>query len=403
MEQMVNGVLLLIALVGLFLSLWIVIPGFNMVLFRLAVGAPEVSPWLIGVNGGVLLLALGLGRSSWPGRLAITCGVLGLSLSSLPLLQVPATNQRLTAAMEQALGKEYLTQIPQEQQAQMRPQPFTLQDCFLGIPRSSVPIRFTPDVQFATPDGVPLKLDVYRPSMTGNHPTLVVIHGGGWQGGSRRDHSNFNSYMAARGYTVIAITYRFAPQYQFPAQLEDVQAALNFIQTHAAAYEVDADRMVLLGRSAGAHLALLAADQPKAVPLRAIVSYYGPTDLIKGYQDLPNPDPINVRALLEAFMGGAPDTLLTQYRQASPIYAARSSFPPTLLIYGQRDHIVKAVFGQRLFERLQQLHSPAVFLEIPWAEHAFDAVFNGVSNQLALYYTERFIGWAMGRELRGES
>ncbi len=391
------GGLLLIALVGLFLSLWIVVPGFNMVLFRLSVGAPEVSPWLIGVNGMVVVLALGWGRSSWSGRVAVMCSVVGLVLSSLPLLQVPSTNQQFVAAMEQGLEKDYLTHIPQERQAQMRAKPFALRDCFLGIPRSPLSIRFTPDIQFAAPDGVALKLDVYRPLMVGKHPALVIIHGGGWQGGNRRDYADFNCYMAARGYTVIAVSYRFAPQYHFPAQLADVQAALNFIQTHAAEYEVDVDRLVMMGRSAGAHLALLAAYQPQAVPIRAVVSYYGPTDLIKGYQDLPHPDPINVRALLEAFMGGPPSTLLTQYRQASPVYAERSSFVPTLLIYGQRDHIIKAVFGQHLFDRLQKSNNPTVYLEIPWAEHAFDAIFNGVSNQLALYYTERFIGWAVGK------
>lgn len=365
-----------------------------MTLFRLSVGAPEVSPWLIVINGIAVVLALGLGRSGWAMRFAIFCSVIGLLLSSLPLLQLPSTNQQFAAAMEQKLGKDYLTQIPQEQQAQMRPQPFELRDCFWGIARSPA-VRFTPDIQFAAPDGVPLKLDVYRPPTAGKHPTIVVIHGGGWQGGSRREYTDFNFYMAARGYTVVAIAYRLAPQYRFPAQVEDVQTALNFIQNHAADYEVDRDRIVLIGRSAGAHLALLTAAQPKAVPVRAIVNYYGPTNLVKGYQDLPNPDPANVRGLLETFMGGTPDTLLPQYQQASPAYAEPSSFPPTLLIYGKRDHIVKAMFGQEFYDRLQQANRSAVYLEIPWAEHAFDAVFNGVSNQLALYYTERFIGWAV--------
>lgn len=394
---MVN-IILLLAVVGLFLSLWIVVPASNMVLFRLSVAALELSPWLLGINGVIVLLALMLGRSSGSGWIAVICGLVGLLLSCLPLLQVPSTNQQLAAAMEQGLGKDYLTQISQEQQAQMRPQPFQLRDCFLGILRSSVPIRFTPDIQFAAPDGVPLQLDVYRPPTVGTYPTLVVIHGGGWQAGNRREYASLNSYMAARGYTVIAISYRLAPQYQFPTQLEDVQTALEFIQNHAADYEVDVNRVVVMGRSAGAHLALLAADQPKTLPLRAIVNYYGPTDLVKGYQDLPNPDPINIRALLVAFMGGSPDRLLTQYQQASPIYTKSSSLPPTLLIYGKRDHIVKAAFGQHLFEHLQRLNNSAVFLEIPWAEHAFDAIFSGVSNQLALYYAERFIGWAMGRD-----
>src|SRR5689334_6637925 len=119
---------LLPAIVGLFLSLWIVVPATNMVLFRLSVGAPEISPWLIGMNGVAVVLALVLGRSSWLGRIAVISGLVGLLLSSLPLLQLPSANQRFAAAMEQGLGKDYLTDIPQERQAQMRSKPFELRD-----------------------------------------------------------------------------------------------------------------------------------------------------------------------------------------------------------------------------------------------------------------------------------
>jgi acetyl esterase/lipase len=341
---------LLIAAIGLFLSLWIVVPGPNMALVRLSIGAPEISPWLMGVNGIAVLLALWLGRSQGAGRAAIVCGVVGLVFSSWPLLQVPSTHQRFAMAMEAGLGRDYLAQVRPEQLAQMRSSPFALRDSLVGMPRSPVAVRYTPDIQFAAPDGVPLKLDVYLPPAIGKHPTLVMIHGGGWQGGSRREYAEFNTYMAARGYTVIAIAYRFAPRYQFPAQLEDVQSALNFIQAHAAEYEVDLQRVMLMGRSAGAHLALLAAYQPQAMPIRGVISYYGPTNLVEGYADPPNPDPINTRDLLEKFLGGAPDRLLPLYQQASPLYVEASSFPPTLLIYGKRDHIVKAEFGHQLFE-----------------------------------------------------
>ena len=64
-------------------------------------------------------------------------------------------------------------------------------------------------------------------------------------------------------------------------------------------------------------------------------------------------------------------------------------------MYGGRDNIVQAKFGRTLRDRLRTVGSRAIFLEIPWAEHAFDAVFNGVSSQLALYYTERFLAWAL--------
>jgi acetyl esterase/lipase len=69
--------------------------------------------------------------------------------------------------------------------------------------------------------------------------------------------------------------------------------------------------------------------------------------------------------------------------------------PPSLLIYGDRDYLVQSKFGQGLYDQLKAVESSAVLIRIPWADHAFDAVFNGVSNQLALYYTERFLAWAL--------
>jgi acetyl esterase/lipase len=66
-----------------------------------------------------------------------------------------------------------------------------------------------------------------------------------------------------------------------------------------------------------------------------------------------------------------------------------------LLIYGSRDHIVESKYGRGLAQSLTAQGNQAVFIEIPWADHAFDSVFQGVSNQFALYYTERFLAWAL--------
>jgi acetyl esterase/lipase len=197
--------------------------------------------------------------------------------------------------------------------------------------------------------------------------------------------------MAAQGYSVIAIDYRHAPKYKFPAQLEDVRAALQYIQAHADNLEVDTERMAVMGRSAGGHLATLAAYQENAIPFRAVVSYYGPSDLTEGFHDPPFPNPINTHTVLRNFLGGTPDELSELYKQASPKSYVRPTLPPSLLIYGGRDHVVQSKFGRGLYSQLQATGNRAVWLEIPWAEHAFDAVFPGVSNQLALYYTERFI------------
>ena len=379
------GLAMILAGIGLFLSAWIVLPPPNFFLLRLAVGAPEISPLLTVINAIALLILLATYSTSPLKSIALVCATTGLILSSLPLIQIPHTVQQANLALEQIGLNPSVSRL--------RSQPFVLLDVFRGIP--TAPTRPVETIQFAQPNGVPLSLNLYRPLQVGKYPAIVVIHGGGWQNGSRNDNTGFSQYMAAQGYSVISIEYRLAPQHQFPAQLEDVRTSIAYIREHADELEVDVNRMALMGRSAGAQLAMLAAYEPDAPPLRAVVNYYGPVNLTTGYQDPPNPDPIGSRGLLRDFLGGTPADLPDLYKQASPWNYVNHAVPPSLLIYGRRDHVVQSKFGRKLYKQLQVTGNQAVFLEIPWAEHAFDAIFQGVSSQVALYYTERFLAWAL--------
>jgi acetyl esterase/lipase len=126
---------------------------------------------------------------------------------------------------------------------------------------------------------------------------------------------------------------------------------------------------------------------------KAVVAYYAPVNLAAGYQNPPVPDPINTRKILNAFLGGSPQQKPQEYQTASPINYVKPSLPPTLLIYANRDRIVEAKYGQQMDDALRKSDNIAVLLTIPWAEHGFDTIFNGVSNQFALYYTEIFLAW----------
>ncbi|WP_214662635.1 alpha/beta hydrolase [Amazonocrinis nigriterrae] len=389
-KEVLTGSAIFLSVIGLFLSIWIVVPVPTAFLLPLGVGAPEVCHWLLLLNFTAFGVSFFGIRSHWLQYVALGISGVGIVLSMLPFLQLSATQQQMQLAMEKELGKDYLTSIEQHFGRSHR---FSLVDAFQGIPTSK--IRYTPNIEFASPDSIPLRLDIYRPLQVGQYPGIVVIHGGGWQSGSPTTNADFSRYIAARGYTVFAITYRYAPTYKFPAQIDDVRSALAFIQQHAAEYETDINRIALLGRSAGAHLAMLAAYQQDAPPIRAVISYYGPSNLVKGYYEPPTPDPLNVRSVLEAFIGGTPDQLPEQYTKASPIHYANRSVPPTLLIHGGRDHISRIIFTRLLFQALQTAGNQAILLEIPWAEHAFDYIFNGPSNQLALYHTESFLAWAL--------
>ena len=401
-------VILLLATLGLFLSSWIIIPAPNLTLFPLAVGAPEISPLLLVGNVSLFGIALLLPPTNLLRYLAIGCSIAGIIISSLPLLQLPATIQQANARMQAALGVHYQAAIPPAQQRLLRPRPFRLLALIQGMNRAVIEperryVSYSGQPALPSTDAPTLAFDIYRPPSTekrpGPYPTLITIYGGAWQTGDPSKTSRFSTYMAAQGYVVVAIDYRHAPTYQFPAQLQDVQTALHWIAQQASAYDIDLTRLALVGWSSGAHLALLTAYQASDLavdfPIRAVVDYYGPVNLTEGYRDLPVPDPIDVRSVLTAFLGGTPDEHPQLYKTASPIHHVRPNLPATLMIYGDRDHLVKPIFGQQLNQHLQETGNQAVLIQLPWAEHAFDALFQGIGNQITLYYVERFLAWTL--------
>jgi acetyl esterase/lipase len=371
-----------LALLGLGLSIWIVLPAPTLGLLTLAVGAPEVSLGLAGLGALAMLGGLSQRSSASPWMTALTLGFAGatIALSLLPIAQLPGFVAQSDRAMTAVIG---------EAPKVGRDRPLVLKDWLMGLP--SVPIESEPLV----PGGWVQPMRIYRPQTPGPHPGLVVIYGGAWQRGNPANDEGLNQQLAAQGYVVIAIAYRHAPAHRFPAQLDDIEAALDYLDSRKLALGIRG-KLALMGRSAGAHLAMLAAyRQPDRIS--AVVNYYGPVNLLAGYDDRPSPDPLDSRKVLEIFLGASPraEADAARYRQASPWFQVRPGLPPTLLIYGGRDHVVMSRFGRAMADRLRTNGNAAVFLEIPWAEHAFDAVDRGISSQAALYYTEQFLAWAL--------
>ena len=118
-----------------------------------------------------------------------------------------------------------------------------------------------PALTYATHDGVTLAGDLYLPKTAGPAPVLIAIHGGGWQQGARSTFQYWGPYLAARGYALFAISYRFAGKGRkaFPEAVRDVLAAIQHLRGNATALGVDGARIGLFGASAGAHLGALAA------------------------------------------------------------------------------------------------------------------------------------------------
>jgi acetyl esterase/lipase len=354
--------LLFVAALLALVAIWIVAPAPIHALLPLGVAAPELSPVLgvLALMAGVIALRLrGTARVVIVGLALVTAG-----LASIPLLQWRATRDRF----------DDLTRA-------------------LPAPAAPAPtggnVTVVRGVTFAETADRPLTVDLYRSGADGLLPVVIQIHGGAWRSGEPGDDARFAVTLARRGYLVAAVSYRLVPASRWPAQIDDVRAAIEWVAAHAGEYGGDADEMALVGRSAGAQLALVAAyTSPERV--KAVVSLYGPTDLAEGWRVPPTPDPLPVRPVLEAFLGGTPAEVPQRYAAASPITYVSRQAPPTLLIYGARDHIVEARFGRELHNRLAAAGATSVYLEVPWAEHAFDVI-PGLSTRLVQPYIERFL------------
>lgn len=365
----------------LLVAIWMVVPAPVVWLLPAAVIAPEVSPILLGLSGLVLLLSL---RRFSTRKLAIVLALAAAGISALPLSKLSAVQREFDREFTRTFPKA----APLPAGVNPRSAPFVARDLFMGIPTGDV--RVDRGLRFASADGRSLVLDIYRPPAAGRYPILLQIYGGAWQWGNRTDNETFARYFASRGYVVIASEYRHAPASPWPAALADTRAALAWALAGADSFNGDPARVALIGRSSGAHLALLAAySGPSQVA--AVVSFYGPSDLTAQWREPPHPDPVSVQSVLETFLGGTPETMAARYRAASPLTHVSGNAPATLLIHGARDHVVPVAFARRLQAGLKEAGARSMLLEIPWAEHSFDAMPNGLSGQIALYYTERFL------------
>jgi acetyl esterase/lipase len=388
-----SAIALTLAAGAFFVAAWSFLPPPTYALLALAVAAPEIGVWLVLVAMLAAALALPSLRTRRSAQIAFVLALATIAAASSPLVRFAGVGRAFEQTMRERLGEDCLTGVPDELRPRMQPSSLDASELWFGLDAGNA--RVTRGIEYAAPEGHALALDVYRPTAAGSYPTIVQIYGGAWQRGEPGDDARFARYFAAHGYVVFAIDYRHAPQWQWPAQLDDTRAALAWIAAHADEYGADVTRLALIGRSSGAQLALTAAYIPDSIPVRAVVSLYGPVDLITGYREPPHPDPLDVRAVEEAYLGGSPDDQPERYARASPISYATRQLPPTLLIYAGRDHVVAPRFGAMLDKRLRATGTVSVLLEIPWAEHAFDAVTGGPSAQLAIHQTERFLAWAL--------
>ena len=235
--------------------------------------------------------------------------------------------------------------------------------------------RVAPNITYMTASSVELKLDFYRPAQAqGPLPTAIFMHGGGYRIGSRKEASVLNLIPYIQmGWNAVNVEYRASGIALAPAAVEDARCALRWVIRNAKEYNVDADRIVVTGQSAGAHLALMAGlvaesagfdrncPGPEPLKVAAVISWYGVFD----YTALVD-DPKRDYAV--SWIGGRPNYKEVAKR-VSPMTYVRAGLPPVIAIHGDADPIVPYEQEVREIEALKKAGDVAELVTIPGGGH----------------------------------
>ena len=244
-------------------------------------------------------------------------------------------------------------------------------------------------------------LDLFVPAGAGPFPLIVWIHGGGWHGGDKDGGASLALQFLPHGFALASLNYRYTYDAPFPAQIEDCNAMLVWLRTHAKQYHLDPDRVGVIGHSAGAHLAALMAttgdgkqfskDLNTSVSVQAAVCWAGPLDLDRERGQWPT----NMFAwsLKDAFSktffpGGTYDGAFA--RTASPASYVHDGIPPMLIVHGAKDTTVPLGQASTFAARLKESGADVTYHIDP--DHGHD-VMNAAATEEAVQFFERTLGY----------
>ena len=379
--------------IALFLaSLLAVMPAQTYDLWKASIAGAELGHFV--ALAGIVTLLIPFWWRSIAGQLAGGITVVAVALALSPTVRAYNATRGLDKRLDSAFGHADPRSLGHET---VMASPISVARLMSRPEHPRVNVK---TLIYAARDLKPLELDLYRPfadSAASNAdsaarlPLVITIHGGSWSSGSNKELPQLNYYLAARGYAVAAIAYRFAPENPFPAASDDVAAAIDYLEAHAATFGIDATRIVLVGRSAGGQLALQAAYTKNDPRIRGVAALYAPSDQIWGWQHPTNTRVYDSFAVLRNFLHGELSEARDAYIAASPINYIGSHTIPTLLIHGSMDPLVSVRQSERLDSALSLMKRPHLLVEMPWATHGCDYVFFGPCGQTVTYAVERFV------------
>ncbi|HHV54686.1 MAG TPA: alpha/beta hydrolase [Firmicutes bacterium] len=247
-------------------------------------------------------------------------------------------------------------------------------------------LRIIRDLTYATVDGKALLLDLYLPpEPAGPLPLIIWVHGGGWRSGSK-ENPRLALEMVYRGYAVASINYRLSQEAVFPAQIQDVKAAVRWLRANSSTYGLDPDRFGAWGSSAGGHLVALlgtsggvdlfdrgGGNYNQSSRVQAVVDFYGPTDFLQ-INSMPEAGSFRQRpsaasSAVSLLLGGPIEDNLDKAAAASPITYVTPDDPPFLIVHGQQDRTVPYQQSVLFYNALRRAGVEATLVILPEAQH----------------------------------
>ena len=263
------------------------------------------------------------------------------------------------------------------------------------------------DLIYGTWNDQPLRLIVYKPAGTTPRqaaPVLLYIHGGGFSFGDRFEGGTNHHWFADRGALVLSIDYTLssADRHLWDTSTSQVGCAMAWTAANAARFGGDASRLSLMGSSAGGNLAINAAYLANAgrlesscggtVPrVAAVIALYPPVDLAAAGESREPGMSDAARAFNANYLGGNAEQYPDRYRFVASATHINAAAPPTLLIFGENDHLVPPSATDRFAEQAQRSGIKVQAIRFPYGDHAFNLNQYGIGNQFYLAMAQQFL------------
>ena len=357
----------------------------------------EGGYWL-ALLASPLVVDLRAWRGSEDGRpapriLAATAALAGIVLLLSPVAGAYAVARTLPDLLEARFGTPVRAPLAEPP----RPAPVSLPALLAGVRAGKVVAE---EHVYAVREEDDLRLDLYRPVLAqGALPVVVMIHGGGWSTGDKRDFPALNDYLAARGYVVAAIGYRPPSRRTVPGRPGRRCGSHPPI---SARWPRRTTSTRTASPSSGVPPAARSRFSPGTPPGARRFAASSPSTRrprsVGATRTPPKPGVIDSSAVLDAYLGGPPATHGAQYDAAEPARFVSASTPPTLFIQGLRDEHVSPFHAEFVSARLLEAGVPHALVRLPWATHGCDYLFRGPCGQVSTFAVEWFLDAVLRRE-----